>query len=184
MDDLIKKLKKMVNEESNTSNNNDNMDINSNLNSLIPDNILNSNQNQNQLNQNRINTLASNNTDFQNNNINNISQKNYCETQIDKPFTVSEMKLSRSRSSSKNKGKNHRFARSLSEENNLNNQVNNLSLISKTMYLEKENQDTITNLLTKTLAHIKSNKNNSDINLISNNINKGEIIRKRYNSSN
>ena len=207
MDDLIKKLKKMVNEESNTSNNNDqnnsineemedynysdinnfnnsnnkenqiendkvNMDINSNLNSLIPDNILNSNQNQNQLNQNRINTLASNNTDFQNNNINNISQKNYCETQIDKPFTVSEMKLSRSRSSSKNKGKNHRFARSLSEENNLNNQVNNLSLISKTMYLEKENQDTITNLLTKTLAHIKSNKNNSDINLISNNINK------------
>ena len=82
------------------------------------------------------------------------------------------MKLSRSRSSSKNKGKNHRFARSLSEENNLNNQVNNLSLISKTMYLEKENQDTITNLLTKTLAHIKSNKNNSDINLISNNINK------------
>jgi hypothetical protein len=82
------------------------------------------------------------------------------------------MKLSRSRSSSKNKGKNHRFARSLSEENNLNNQVNNLSLVSKTMYLEKENQDTITNLLTKTLAHIKSNKNNSDINLISSNINK------------
>ena len=209
MDDLIKKLKKMVNEESSTNNNIDqnnsineeiedynysdinnnninnsndkenqiendrvNMDINSNLNSLIPDNILNSNQNQNQLNQNRINTLASNNTDFQNNNINNISQKNYCETQIDKPFTVSEMKLSRSRSSSKNKGKNHRFARSLSEENNLNNKVNNLSLISKTMYLEKENQDTITNLLTKTLAHIKSNKNNYDINLISSNINK------------
>ena len=210
MDDLIKKLKKMVNEESNTSNNNDqnnsineeiedynysdinsnninninenenqieedkiNMDINSNLNSLMPDNVLNSNQNQ--INQNRINTLASNNTDFpnnNNNNINNISQKNYCETQIDKPFTVSEMKLSRSRSSSKNKNKNHRFAKSLSEENNLNNNMNNLSLISKTMYLEKENQDTITNLLTKTLAHIKSNKNNSDINLISSNINK------------
>ena len=38
------------------------------------------------------------------------------------------------------------------------------------MYLEKENQDSITNLLTKTLAHIKSNKNNYDINLIKNNI--------------
>ena len=81
------------------------------------------------------------------------------------------MKLSRSRSSSKNKNKNHRFAHSLSEENNLNNKANNLSLISKTMYLEKENQDQITNLLTKTLAYIKSNKNNYDINLITNNIN-------------
>ena len=207
MDDLIKKLKKMVNEESNTSNNNEqnnslneeieeysnsdinnninnninninnleneisedkmNININSNLNSINAENI--------QLNQNNpINTLASNNSDFTNNNINNInniSQKKYCETQIDKPFTVSEMKLSRSRSSSKNKNKNHRFAHSLSEENNLNNQANNLSLISKTMYLEKENQDMITNLLTKTLAHIKSNKNNYDINLITNNIN-------------
>jgi hypothetical protein len=39
------------------------------------------------------------------------------------------------------------------------------------MYLEKENQDQITTLLTKTLAHIKSNKNNIDINLITNNLN-------------
>ena len=211
MDDLIKKLKKMVNEETSPSNDNEqnnsindeieeynnsenninnnidnninnnnletsndedkiNLNINSNLNSINNDNLL----NQNILKQNRINTLASNNSDFANNNINNInniSQKNYCETQIDKPFTVSEMKLSRSRSSSKNKNKNHRFAKSLNEENNnINNQVNNLSLISKTMYLEKENQDQITNLLTKTLAHIKSNKNNCDINLITNNI--------------
>ena len=80
------------------------------------------------------------------------------------------MKLSRSRSSSKNK--KHRFSKSLSEENNnLNKPSNNLSLISKTMYLEKENQDSITNLLTKTLAHIKSNKNNYDIDLITNNLN-------------
>ena len=208
MDDLIKKLKKMVNEETSSSNNIDqnnslneeieefnnsynennmnninninsnkfensneeekmNININSNLNSI-------NNENNNIMKQNHINTLASNNSDFANNNINNInaiSQKNYCETQIDKPFTVSEMKLSRSRSSSKNKNKNHRFAHSLSEENNINNKVNNLSLISKTMYLEKENQDQITNLLTKTLAHIKSNKNNYDINLITNNIN-------------
>ena len=208
MDDLIKKLKKMVNEETSSSNNIDqnnslneeieefnnsynennmnninninnnkfensneeekmNININSNLNSI-------NNENNNIIKQNHINTLASNNSDFANNNINNInaiSQKNYCETQIDKPFTVSEMKLSRSRSSSKNKNKNHRFAHSLSEENNINNKVNNLSLISKTMYLEKENQDQITNLLTKTLAHIKSNKNNYDINLITNNIN-------------
>ena len=78
------------------------------------------------------------------------------------------MKLSRSRSSSKNKNKNPRFAKSLTEENN---PVNNLSLVSKTIYLEKENQDAITNLLTKTLAHIKTNKNNYDINLITNNIN-------------
>ena len=208
MDDLIKKLKKMVNEETSSSNNIDqnnslneeieefnnsynennmnninninsnkfensneeekmNININSNLNSI-------NNENNNIMKQNHINTLASNNSDFANNNINNInaiSQKNYCETQIDKPFTVSEMKLSRSRSSSKNKNKNHRFAHSLSEENNINNKVNNLSLISKTMYLEKENQDQITNLLTKTLAYIKSNKNNYDINLITNNIN-------------
>ena len=208
MDDLIKKLKKMVNEETSSINNivqnnslneeieefnnsyNENnmnninninsnkfensneeekmnININSNLNSI-------NNENNNIMKQNHINTLASNNSDFANNNINNInaiSQKNYCETQIDKPFTVSEMKLSRSRSSSKNKNKNHRFAHSLSEENNINNKVNNLSLISKTMYLEKENQDQITNLLTKTLAHIKSNKNNYDINLITNNIN-------------
>jgi hypothetical protein len=40
------------------------------------------------------------------------------------------------------------------------------------MYLEKDNQDSITNLLTKTLAHIKSNKNNYDIELITNNLNK------------
>lgn len=99
-----------------------------------------------------------------------MSQKNFYETQIDKPFTVSEMKLSRSRSSSKNR--KNRFSKSLSEENNnLNKPSNNLSLISKTMYLDKENQDSITNLLTKTLAHIKSNKNNYDIDLITNNLN-------------
>ena len=106
-----------------------------------------------------------------NNNITNMNQKNFYETQIDKPFTVSEMKLSRSRSSSKNK--KYHFSKSLSEENNnLNKPSNNLSLISKTIYLEKENQDSITNLLTKTLAYIKSNKNNYDINLITDNLNK------------
>ena len=100
-----------------------------------------------------------------------MNPKNFYETQIDKPFTVSEMKLSRSRSSSKNK--KYHFSKSLSEENNnLNKPSNNLSLISKTIYLEKENQDSITNLLTKTLAYIKSNKNNYDINLITDNLNK------------
>jgi hypothetical protein len=98
-----------------------------------------------------------------------MNENNFYETQIDKPFTVSEMKLSRSRSSSKNR--KNRFSKSLSEENN-NKPSNNLSLISKTMYLEKDNQDSITNLLTKTLAHIKSNKNNYDIELITNNLNK------------
>ena len=106
-----------------------------------------------------------------NNNINNITQKKFYDTQIDKPFTVSEMKLRRSRSSSKNK--KYHFSKSLSEEtNNMDKPSNNLSLISKTIYLEKENQDSITNLLTKTLAYIKSKKNNYDINLIADNLNK------------
>ena len=202
MDDLIKKLKKMVNEENNKKddyNSNDDLDEYDNKNKYENENeneedeknninILNSNNinninNKNQINydndnnnikSNNLNTIISNdnlNNNTNNiNNINNVSQKNFYETQIDKPFTVSEMKLSRSRSSSKNK--KHRFSKSLSEENNnLNKPSNNLSLISKTMYLEKENQDSITNLLTKTLAHIKSNKNNYDIDLITNNLN-------------
>ena len=202
MDDLIKKLKKMVNEENNKKddyNSNDDLDVYDNKNKYETENeneedeknninILNSNNinninNKNQINydndnnnikSNNLNTIISNdnlNNNTNNiNNINNVSQKNFYETQIDKPFTVSEMKLSRSRSSSKNK--KHRFSKSLSEENNnLNKPSNNLSLISKTMYLEKENQDSITNLLTKTLAHIKSNKNNYDIDLITNNLN-------------
>ena len=203
MDDLIKKLKKMVNEEKNKKddyNSNDDLDEYDNKNKYENENeedeknninILNSNNinninNKNQINydndnnnikSNNLNTIISNdnlNNNINNtnniNNINNVSQKNFYETQIDKPFTVSEMKLSRSRSSSKNK--KHRFSKSLSEENNnLNKPSNNLSLISKTMYLEKENQDSITNLLTKTLAHIKSNKNNYDIDLITNNLN-------------
>ena len=198
MDDLIKKLKKMVNEESSNKNENNNSDleeydnqnnidndegedekinnINNNIN-VYSQNINNDNNyinNKNKVN-NPYNVLASNDSNFNlnnnNNNIDNISQKNFYETQIDKPFTVSEMKLSRSRSSSKNR--KNRFSKSLSEENNnLNKPSNNLSLISKTIYLEKENQDSITTLLTKTLAYIKSNKNNYDIGLITDNLNK------------
>lgn len=198
MDDLIKKLKKMVNEESCNKNENNNSDleesdnrnnidndegedekinnINNNIN-VYSQNINNDNNyinNKNKVN-NPYNVLASNDSNFNlnnnNNNIDNISQKNFYETQIDKPFTVSEMKLSRSRSSSKNR--KNRFSKSLSEENNnLNKPSNNLSLISKTIYLEKENQDSITTLLTKTLAYIKSNKNNYDIGLITDNLNK------------
>ena len=198
MDDLIKKLKKMVNEESSNKNENNNSDleeydnqnnidndegedekinnINNNINAYSQ-NINNDNNyinNKNKVN-NPYNVLASNDSNFNlnnnNNNIDNISQKNFYETQIDKPFTVSEMKLSRSRSSSKNR--KNRFSKSLSEENNnLNKPSNNLSLISKTIYLEKENQDSITTLLTKTLAYIKSNKNNYDIGLITDNLNK------------
>ena len=198
MDDLIKKLKKMVNEENSNKNENNNSDleeydnqnnidndegedekinnINNNIN-VYSQNINNDNNyinNKNKVN-NPYNVLASNDSNFNlnnnNNNIDNISQKNFYETQIDKPFTVSEMKLSRSRSSSKNR--KNRFSKSLSEENNnLNKPSNNLSLISKTIYLEKENQDSITTLLTKTLAYIKSNKNNYDIGLITDNLNK------------
>ena len=191
MDDLIKKLKKMVNEENNNENeNNDSNDeINQNYNNKnkdeseeedesnnINNNITSLKPNLNDKINKNSNTFVSNDFDLNNNNnnsnnINNISQKNYYETQIDKPFTVSEMKLSRSRSSSKNK--KYHFSKSLSEENNkINKPSNNLSLISKTIYLEKENQDSITNLLTKTLAYIKSNKNNYDINLITENLNK------------
>ena len=191
MDDLIKKLKKMVNEDNNRENNNsdeDNADeynnknnyeneeeedeknnINNNLKSLKS----NFGAKNNNIENHNSNTIVSNDSNYdanQNNNINIISQKNFYETQIDKPFTVSEMKLSRSRSSSKNK--KYRFSKSLSEENNINKPSNNLSLISKTIYLEKENQDSITNLLTKTLAYIKSNKSNYDINLITENLNK------------
>ena len=209
MDDLIKKLKKMVNEENNNNNENDNnsnddideyennnkyeneeedekIDVNNNLNSLNPNlnNNINNNRNNTNIpinNNNHCTLIVSNDSNLNinnnNNNMNNINnmnsytnQKNFYETQIDKPFTVSEMKLSRSRSSSKNR--KNRFSKSLSEENNkLNKPSNNLSLISKTMYLDKENQDSITNLLTKTLAHIKSNKNNYDIDLITNNLN-------------
>ena len=193
MDDLIKKLKKMVNEENSNKNENNNSNedleqnnidnyeeedveeinqINNNVNAFNQ-NINNDNNlinNKNKAN-NPYNTMASNDSNFNLNNNNNISQKNFYETQIDKPFTVSEMKLSRSRSSSKNR--KNRFSKSLSEENNnLNKPSNNLSLISKTIYLEKENQDSITTLLTKTLAYIKSNKNNYDIDLITNNLNK------------
>ena len=209
MDDLIKKLKKMVNEENNNNNENDNnsnddideyennnkyeneeedekIDVNNNINSLNPNlnNNINNNRNNTNIpinNNNHCTLIVSNDSNLNinnnNNNMNNINnmnsytkQKNFYETQIDKPFTVSEMKLSRSRSSSKNR--KNRFSKSLSEENNkLNKPSNNLSLISKTMYLDKENQDSITNLLTKTLAHIKSNKNNYDIDLITNNLN-------------
>ena len=198
MDDLIKKLKKMVNEENNNKeeyNSDDDLDEFDNKNKYQNENEendekINTNNNINVLNSNNINNINNQikndnnnimnnqlNTNISNdnlnnniNNINNISQKNFYETQIDKPFTVSEMKLSRSRSSSKNK--KHHFSKSLSNENNnLNKPSNNLSLISKTIYLEQENQDSITNLLTKTLAHIKSNKNNIDIDLITNNLN-------------
>ena len=193
MDDLIKKLKKMVNEENNNNgneNNDSNDDLNENCNknnyeneeeedekNNINNNLKSLKSNfgakNNNIENHNSNTIVSNDSNYdanQNNNINIISQKNFYETQIDKPFTVSEMKLSRSRSSSKNK--KYRFSKSLSEENNINKPSNNLSLISKTIYLEKENQDSITNLLTKTLAYIKSNKSNYDINLITENLNK------------